>query len=31
MQRIREIAEARALANEPTRRQGRKRKASATS
>jgi ABC-type sulfate/molybdate transport systems ATPase subunit len=31
MQRIRKMAEARALANEPARRQGRKRKASTTS
>jgi voltage-gated potassium channel len=31
MQHIRKMAEARALANEPTRRQGRKRKASTTS
>jgi hypothetical protein len=31
MQQIRKMAEARVLANEPTRRQGRKRKASTTS
>jgi hypothetical protein len=31
MQHIRKMAEARALANEPTRHQGRKRKASTTS